>query len=161
MQIVLDIENTVINNLNSCDFLPNNCERISRFIKNNKPTFVHLFTWGWKEPDDILHSVVDCIYDRLGVDKEQRGVVYTKSDSVAYAIDRCWLKQEDRDEVLHPGMMAAYGLGKIHLVTEQFVNNDLSKYMGEDYVIIDDLVTEEEHMTLPYSNILLLNPERM
>ena len=161
MQIVLDIENTVINNLNSCDFLQDNCDRIRRFIKNNKPRFVHLFTWGWKEPDDILHSVVDCIYDRLGVDKEQRGVVYTKSDSVAYAIDRCWLKKEDREEVLHPGMMAAYGLGKIHLVTEQFASNDLSKYMGEDYVIIDDLVTDEEHMSLPYHNILLMNPERM
>ena len=85
--------------------------------------------------------------------------MYTKSDSVAYAIDRGWLKQEDREEVLHPGMMAAYGLGKIHLVTEQFVSNDLSKYMGEDYVIIDDLV--EEHMSLPYHNILLMNPERM
>ena len=161
MQIVLDIENTVINNLNSCDFLQDNCDRISMFIKNNKPRFVHLFTWGWKEPDDILHSVVDYIYDRLGVDKEHRGVVYTKSDSVAYAIDRCWLKQEDRAEVLHPGMMAAYGLGKIHLVTEQFASNDLSKYMGEDYVIIDDLVTADEHMSLPYHNILLINPERM
>ena len=161
MQIVLDIENTVINNLNSCDFLQDNCDRIRMFIKNNKPRFVHLFTWGWKEPDDILHSVVDCIYDRLGVDKEHRGVVYTKSDSVAYAIDRCWLKKEDREEVLHPGMMAAYGLGKIHLVTEQFASNDLSKYMGEDYVIIDDLVTAEEHMSLPYHNILLINPERM
>lgn len=161
MQIVLDIENTVINNLNSCDFLQDNCDRISWFIKNNKPRFVHLFTWGWKDPDDILHSVVDYIYDRLGVDKEQRGVVYTKSDSVAYAIDRCWLKKEDREEVLHPGMMAAYGLGKIHLVTEQFASNDLSKYMGEDYVIIDDLVTDEEHMSLPYHNILLMNPERM
>lgn len=161
MQIVLDIENTVINNLNSCDFLQDNCDRISMFIKNNKPRFVHLFTWGWKEPDDILHSVVDYIYDRLGVDKEHRGVVYTKSDSVAYAIDRCWLKKEDREEVLHPGMMAAYGLGKIHLVTEQFASNDLSKYMGEDYVIIDDLVTAEEHMSLPYHNILLINPERM
>ena len=159
MQIVLDIENTVINNLNSCDFLQDNCDRIRRFIKNNKPRFVHLFTWGWKEHDDILHSVVDCIYDRLGVDEEHRGIVYTKSDSVAYAIDRCWLKKEDREEVLHPGMMAAYGLGKIHLVTEQFVSNDLSKYMGEDYVIIDDLV--EEHMSLPYHNILLMNPERM
>ena len=161
MQIVLDIENTVINNLNSCDFLQDNCDRISMFIKNNKPRFVHLFTWGWKEPDDILHSVVDYIYDRLGVDKEHRGVVYTKSDSVAYAIDRCWLKKEDRAEVLHPGMMAAYGLGKIHLVTEQFASNDLSKYMGEDYVIIDDLVTADEHMSLPYHNILLMNPERM
>lgn len=161
MQIVIDIENTVINNLNSCDFLQDNCDRISMFIKNNKPRFVHLFTWGWKEPDDILHSVVDYIYDRLGVDKEHRGVVYTKSDSVAYAIDRCWLKKEDREEVLHPGMMAAYGLGKIHLVTEQFASNDLSKYMGEDYVIIDDLVTAEEHMSLPYHNILLINPERM
>lgn len=161
MQIVIDIENTVVNNLNSCDFLQDNCDRISMFIKNNKPRFVHLFTWGWKEPDDILHSVVDYIYDRLGVDKEQRGVVYTKSDSVAYAIDRCWLKKEDREEVLHPGMMAAYGLGKIHLVTEQFASNDLSKYMGEDYVIIDDLVTAEEHMSLPYHNILLMNPERM
>ena len=97
MQIVLDIENTVINNLNSCDFLQDNCDRISRFIKNNKPRFVHLFTWGWKEHDDILHSVVDCIYDRLGVDEEQRGIVYTKSDSVAYAIDRGWLKKEDRE----------------------------------------------------------------
>lgn len=159
MQIVLDIENTVINNLNSCDFLQDNCDRIRRFIKNNTPRFVHLFTWGWKEHDDILHSVVDCIYDRLGVDEEHRGIVYTKSDSVAYAIDRGWLKQEDREEVLHPGMMAAYGLGKIHLVTEQFVTNDLSKYMGEDYVIIDDLV--EDHMSLPYHNILLMNPERM
>lgn len=161
MQIVLDIENTVINNLNSCDFLQDNCDRISRFIKNNKPRFVHLFTWGWKTHDDILNSVVDCIYDRLGVDKEQRGMVYTKSDSVAYAIDRCWLKKEDREEVLHPGMMAAYGFGKIHLVTYQFATNDLSKYMGEDYVIIDDLVTKEEHMSLPCHNILLLNPERM
>jgi len=161
MQIVLDIENTVINNLDSGDFIQYNCDRIRRFIKNNNPSFVHLFTWGWKTHDDILNSVVDCIYDRLGVDKEHRGIVYTKSDSVAYAIDRCWLKPEDRAEVLYPGMMAAYGLGKIHLVTEQFASTYLSKYMGEDYVIIDDLVTDDEHMSLPYHNILLLNPERM
>jgi hypothetical protein len=89
-----------------------------------------------------------------------RGCVYTKSDSVDYAISREWLKESDRGEVLNPGMMAAYGLGKIHLVVEQLANNDLSKYDGYDYVIIDDLVKDDEHRTRPYHNILLLNPAK-
>lgn len=85
-------------------------------------------------------------------------VVYTKNDSVNYAISRGWLHEEDREEVLNPGMMGVYGLTKVHLIVEQFVNNDLSKYKGGEYVIIDDLVSEKEHNTRPYFNILLLNP---
>lgn len=160
MQIVLDIENTIIDDLSSLNFMKDNCDRIKDFIKRSNPRYVNLFTWGWKTSEEIDKGIVDIIYERLGVTVTQRGLVYTKSDSVDYAIIRNWLKNEDRDEVLYPGMMAAYGLGKIHLVTEQFVNNALRKYAAEDYVIIDDLVSDEEHNTRPYHNILLLNPAK-
>jgi hypothetical protein len=160
MQLVLDIENTVIDDLTSLNFMQENCEKIKDFIDRYKPLFVHLFTWGWKDKDDIRESIVDSIFDRLGLDGFTRGCVYTKSDSVDYAISREWLKESDRGEVLNPGMMAAYGLGKIHLVVEQLANNDLSKYDGYDYVIIDDLVRDDEHRTRPYHNILLLNPAK-
>lgn len=160
MQIVLDIENTVIDDLLSLNFMSENCDRIKDFIKRRNPRYVHLFTWGWKNSEEIDKGIVDSIYERLGVPVTQRGLVYTKSDSVDYAIIRNWLKDEDRDEVLHPGMMAAYGLRKIFLLIEMFVNTDLSKYAGEEYDIIDDLVSDEEHNTRPYHNILLLNPAK-
>lgn len=158
MQIVLDIENTVIDSLFSCMFMEDNCRKIAEFIKKYDPLFVHLFTWGWKTGSEADIAIADRIYDRLGVDGVNRGLIYTKNDSVNYAISRGWLHEEDREEVLYPGMMAAYGLGKINLVVEQFENNDLSKYEGGEYVIIDDLVSEKEHNTRPYHNILLLNP---
>jgi len=158
MQLILDIENTVIDSLFSCRFMEDNCRKIAEFIKKYDPLFVHLFTWGWKTGSEADIAIADRIYDRLGIDGFNRGLLYTKNDSVNYAISRGWLKEEDREEVLNPGMMAAYGLGKINLVVEQFANNDLSKYEGGEYVIIDDLVSEKEHNTRPYYNILLLNP---
>lgn len=158
MQLILDIENTVIDSLFSFRFMADNCRKIAEFIKKYDPLFVHLFTWGWKTVSEAEIAIADSIYDRLGVDGVNRGLLYTKNDSVNYAISRGWLKEEDREEVLYPGMMAAYGLGKIYLVTEQFASNDLSKYEGGEYVIIDDLVREKEHNTRPYYNILLLNP---
>lgn len=160
MQLVLDIENTVVDDLTSLNFMQENCDKIKGFIDRYKPLFVHLFTWGWKTRDDIREDIVDSIFDRFGLYGFPRGCVFTKNDSVDYAISREWLKESDREEVLHPGMMAAYGLGKIHLVAEQLANNDLSRYDGYDYVIIDDLVKDEEHNTRPHHNILLLNPAK-
>lgn len=158
MQLILDIENTVIDSLFSCSFMEENCRKIGEFIKKYDPRFVHLFTWGWKTRNDADIAITDRIYERLGVDRFTRGLLYTKNDSVDYAISRGWLNEEDREEVLNPGMMGVYGLTKVNLVVEQFVNNDLSKYTGGEYIIIDDLVSEKEHNTRPYHNILLLNP---
>lgn len=160
MQLILDIENTVIDSLFSCSFMDENCRKIAEFIKKYDPLFVHLFTWGWKTSNDVDLAITNRIYDRLGVDGFNRGLLYTKNNSVDYAISRGWLNEEDREEVLNPGMMAAYGLTKVNLVVEQFANNDLSKYEGGEYVIIDDLVSEKEHNTRPYYNILLLNPSK-
>lgn len=160
MQLILDIENTIIESLDVPRFLDDNCKKIKAFIKRYDPMYVHLFTWGWKTHDDIDRGIYQMIIDVLEIYSKNLGLVYTKSDSVDYAISRGWLKESDRSEVLIPGMMKAYGLGKIHLVTEQFANNDLSKYAGHNYVIIDDLVNDEEHNTRPYHNILLLNPEK-
>lgn len=44
MQLVLDIENTIIDNLMSLNFLQENCDRITGFIKKHSPRDVHLFT---------------------------------------------------------------------------------------------------------------------
>ena len=46
MQLVLDIENTVVDDLTSLNFMQENCEKIKGFIDRYKPLFVHLFTWG-------------------------------------------------------------------------------------------------------------------
>lgn len=154
MDILLDIENTVIDDLIGCNWLEKNCEKIKSFIEINNVRCVHIYTWGWTTPDEINTDIVNAIYEKIGVNRSQRGWVLTKESSVDYCINAGYIKEEDKERALLPGMMnIEFGINKtlaFLFMTRQQRNE------GEKFVLIDD-TTETDFVA--DKNAITINPK--
>lgn len=155
--LLLDIENTVIDDLQNRNFLEDNCERISAFIRESEPIIVTFFTWGWKEPKEIDWELVHTMFDKLGVSKEQRDInLILKQDSVDIAIEAGWLVKEDFDRAIQPGMMGEFGISKLSCFTECVVRSITNEHLTFadatirnplEYWLIDDLAGSFEDIS--------------
>lgn len=137
-----------------------NIERIKKFLKTNeKDTMtVNIFTWGWQTTEDIEPELVTMLFDKLEVPANNRGNVVIKENSVDLAIECGWLKPEDKEEAICPGMMNEYGLTKIMMffkMSEKFMP-------GTTSILIDDLVDEYNEETIGSNvKVILYNPKEV
>lgn len=156
--ICLDIENTIIDDLQNCNFIEENCEKIKRLIdeKRKEGLLGIVFnTWGWKTNDEIDINIINRILVKFGIDPLNIGCecrVFTKEFSVDKAIEAGWLRKEDKERALHPGMMQEFGISKIACFQEYVgtVPELLLKFAGASannpvvVTFVDDLVDEPE-----------------
>ena len=140
--------------------MPENIERIKKFLKaNEKDTLtVNIFTWGWQTTKDIEPELVTMLFDKLEVPASNRGNVVIKENSVDLAIKEGWLKPEDKEEAICPGMMSEYGLSKVMMflkMSEKFIP-------GTTSILIDDLVDEYSYETVGSNvEVILHNPKEV
>lgn len=159
-KIFIDIENTIIDSLFDRNWMSENIERIKKFLKTNeKDTLtVNIFTWGWQTTDEIEPELVTMLFDKLEVPASNRGNVVIKENSVDLAIEEGWLKPEDKEEALCPGMMNEYGLTKVMMffkMSEKFMP-------GTTSILIDDLVDEYNEETVGNNvKVILHNPNEV
>jgi len=159
-QIFIDIENTIIDSLFDRNWMSENVERIKKFLKTNeKDTLtVNIFTWGWQTADEIEPELVTMLFDKLEVPASNRGNVVIKENSVDLAIESDWLKPEDKEEAICPGMMNEYGLTKVMMffkMSEKFMP-------GTTSILIDDLVDEYNEETVGNNvKVILHNPNEV
>lgn len=96
------------------------------------------------------------LFDKLEVPASNRGNVIIKENSVDLAIEKGWLKPEDREEAICPGMMNEYGLSKVMMflkMCEKFIP-------GTTSILIDDLVDEHnEEIVGANVKVILHNPK--
>lgn len=171
--IFLDIENTIIDDLVNCNFIEENCRKISFLIKCMRPTAVHFFTWGWKTKDEVDINIVNSMLVKLGLNPINLGFdcrVFTKDFGVKMAISSGWLNDEDFDRAIEPGMMAEFGISKVSCFTEMVAsavtNTDLDVSCATalcplTYWLIDDLVEKSEEITWHGGRLkaTLMNPK--
>lgn len=173
MQIFIDIENTVIDDLTTCNLMADQCERIKNFVHSSNPDKVNIFTWGWKEHKEIRKYIVDWIFNALEIPAEQRGVVWTKDDSIQCAFSHKWVNTTDELELedLHlPGAMTRFGMEKPTCFIQQckdLAEFDTKPLVAEHFILIDDLNKEGEFETRNFMNmknassidVQLINPK--
>lgn len=116
--ICLDIENTIIDDLQTCNFIEENCEKIKRLIdsKRNELFALVFNTWGWETADEIDMNIINRILIKLGFDPSNMGCecrIFTKEFSVDAAIKAGWINEDDKARALFPGMMLEFGISKI------------------------------------------------
>ena len=177
--IFIDIENTLIDDLFNCSLLHEQCDRISRHILSiiddkafsHIDTKVNLFTWGWKTSDEIRPEIVNWLFDILEVPKENRGITWTKDDSILCACSHKWVNTTDEVELedMHiPGAMKRYGLEKQTCFIQQCM--DMAGFPKnidiDEFYLIDDTNTkgfrEERNFTTTdgfYLKIIFEHPE--
>ena len=174
MILFIDIENTVIDDLCSCNLMFEQCERIKNFVHAARPDKVNIFTWGWKEHSEIKDYIVDWIFNALEIPTEQRGIVWTKDDSIQCAFNHKWVNTTDEVELedLHlPGAMTRFGMEKPVCFIQQ-----CKDMIGFDtcvdntdtwqFILIDDLnpqgfIDERRITQLNHNvemNVMFLNP---
>lgn len=93
--LFIDIENTVIDDLVNCNFLEENCKKITKLLKEKDTVSFNFFTWGWKMPTDVDINIVNSMLVKFGIDQMNIGRdcrVIPKSASVQTAIETGWLK---------------------------------------------------------------------
>lgn len=84
--IFLDLEGTIIDDLESCIFLENNCRKIKNFIKTlpMKLESVNIFTWGWLLRKEVNKSNMELLKNiALKLDTPIDSVV-VKEDSLLH-----------------------------------------------------------------------------
>jgi hypothetical protein len=172
-KLFLDIENTVIDDLVNCNFLEDNCKKISNIIKEIEPRSIDFFTWGWKTCDDININIVNSILIKLGKDPLNIGCgcrVFPKAFSVESAIETGWLAKEDFDRAIEPGMMAEFGISKISCFIDIVLRSTTETMLQKcdatiknplEFWLIDDLVEQKEELAFHGGilKIVLLNPK--
>jgi hypothetical protein len=98
------------------------------------------------------------LFDKLEVPASNRGNVVIKENSVDLAIEEGWLKPEDKEEAICPGMMSEYGLSKVMMflkMSEKFIP-------GTTSILIDDLVDEYSYETIGSNvKVILHNPKEV
>ena len=153
MILFLDIENTLIDNLSNRNWLEHNCVKIKQFIENNQIELVHIYTWGWKTPNEVDKNLIDKIYNVLNVKTENRGWCLTKENAVDFFIACSYIKEEDKSIAMTPGMMKdKFALDKtivFLLMTKHY------REEGQKVVLIDD--TTETNFD-SYKNAITINP---
>ena len=173
--LFIDIENTVIDDLVNCNFLEENCKKITKLLKEKDTVSFNFFTWGWKMPTDVDINIVNSMLVKFGIDQMNISCdcrVITKSASVQTAIETGWLKQEDFDRAIEHGMMAEFGISKISCFTE-FIQTGITETLITqanatvkdpiEFWLIDDLVEKKETIELYGGNvkIVLVNPTEL
>ena len=159
MQIFIDIENTIIDDLCTCNLMAEQCERIKNFVHSANPDKVNIFTWGWKEHSEIKDYIVDWIFNALEIPTEQRGTVWTKDDSIQCAFNNKWVNTTDEVELedLHlPGAMIRFGMEKPTCFIQQckdLVGFNTNKLVNEHFILIDDLNKAGEFETRNFCNV--------
>lgn len=149
INIFFDIENTIIDDLWNCNFLQDNCDRISKWLRKHycfTPGLkCHLFTWGWKERSEINEEIVKNIFGRLEIPEANRGIVWTKDDSIQCVFNNKWVNITDEVELedLHiPGAMKRFGLEKQTCFIQQAKDwidfKNIAVDMGDNFILIDD-----------------------
>lgn len=180
-EFFVDIENTLIDDLYSCNLLEAQTKQIGQFIHNrcvleriqgNPPVKVNLFTWGWKTKDEIRDYVVNWLFEAMEVPVENRGTVWTKDDSIECAYRHGWINTKDEMQIedLHvPGAMKRFGLDKQQCFVQQVM--DLCEFPSPtgldcEYTLIDDTNDDrwQETRELIVANnrrltIMLLHPK--
>ena len=166
--ICLDIENTIIDDLQNCNFIEENCEKIKRLIVERRGSLLGLVfnTWGWKTNDEVDINVVNRILVKFGIDLLNIGCdcrVFTKEFSVDKAIEAGWLFKEDKERALHPGMMQEFGISKISCFFEMCRKANV--YEDTEIILIDDLAngTEVETFKGEYGTLTVkaINPTEL
>ena len=183
IQIFFDIENTIIDDLWNCNFVPEKCDAIVRWL-HKRFSFVpvgklkcNLFTWGWKERSEIVPEVVTNIFNRLELPLDStRGFVWTKDDSIRCAFDHKWVNTTDETEIedLHiPGAMRRFGLEKQTCFIQQVKDFiDFENINSVDdvnrFILVDDTNNMLEKETRTFTNrhgaeleIEFLHPENL
>lgn len=153
MILFLDIENTLIDNLSNRNWLEHNCVKIKQFIENHQIELVHIYTWGWKTPNEVDKNLIDEIYTILNVKTENRGWCLTKENAVDFSIVCGHIKEEDKSIAMSPGMMKEkFALDKtiIFLLMTKHYREE-----GQKVVLIDD--TTETNFD-SYKNTITINP---
>lgn len=159
MQIFIDIENTIIDDLCTCNLMAEQCERIKNFVHSANPDKVNIFTWGWKEHSEIKDYIVDWIFNALEIPTEQRGTVWTKDDSIQCAFNNKWVNTTNEVELedLHiPGAMKRFGMEKPTCFIQQckdLVGFNTNKLVNEHFILIDDLNKAGEFETRNFCNV--------
>ena len=181
IHIFFDIENTIIDDLWNCNFLQDNCDRISKWLRKHycfTPGLkCHLFTCGWKERSEINEEIVKNIFDRLEIPEANRGFVWTKDDSIQCAIKHEWVNTSDEVEIedLHiPGAIKRFGLEKQTCFVQQakdlvdFKNTTCDTANADIFFLIDDTNNEEEIESRTFTNkhnfnieVRFLHPENL
>lgn len=171
--LFLDIENTVIDDLVNCNFLEDNCEKISRLIKEIDPAGITFFTWGWKLHSDIDNGIIQKIYDKLDVPEVKRadeGNLLVKEDSVNFAIEEGWLNESDFPRAIEPGMMGEFGISKpscfIGVIPASVTEKQLKDFNATvkdpiEFWLVDDIVDEKEEIEWHDGKLkaVVLNPK--
>lgn len=159
MQIFIDIENTVIDDLSTCNLMTEQCERIKSFVHAAHPDKVNIFTWGWKEHSEIKDYIVDWIFNALEIPTEKRGTVWTKDDSIQCVFNNKWVNTTNEVELedLHiPGAMKRFGMEKPICFIQQckdLVGFYTNKLVNEHFILIDDLNKAGEFETRNFCNL--------
>ncbi len=155
MVIFLDIENTVIDDLVTCNWMEENCEKISRYIADNNAKVV-LYTWGWTEVKEIDYDIANNIFDKLGVPNSKRVSVMVKENSVSIAM-RLGLV-DDFNKAMIPGMMTSeYCIDKTTSFL-QIVHVEPRLTDKEQCVLIDDTADTDYNLD---HNAISINPKDM
>lgn len=172
-KLFLDIENTVIDDLQHCNFLEDNCKKIANLIKEIEPWSIDFFTWGWKTDEEIDMNIVNSILVKLGKDPANTDCttkVLTKKVGINAAMHAGWLTIEDCDRAIQPGMMAEFGISKISCFIQYAKHKGIDYSVNQydptiknpiEYWLIDDLVQEKEELEFlgGIFKIILMNPK--
>ena len=153
MILFLDIENTIIDNLTDCNWLEENCKKIKDFIFTNGIDIVHIYTWGWKTKKEINREILNNIYKKLDIAKEQIGHCFTKETAVNFCINGGWIPANEKERALIPGMMKSdYALDKTMVF---LLMTKPEREEGVIYYLIDD--TTETNFNVN-ENAITINP---
>ena len=156
MILFLDIENTIIDNLTDCNWLEENCKKIKNFILTKGIDTVHIYTWGWKTNKEIDQQILNNIYKKLDIAKEQIGSCITKEKSVDYCINGGFISADEKERALIPGMMKSdYSLDKTFVF---LLMTRLDRQEGELCYLIDD--TTETNLKAD-ENAFTINPTNL
>lgn len=155
MIVFIDIEDTVIDDLTTCNWLEENCAKIKSFLEKNEKQIelVHIYTWGWTKNLEIDKEIILNIYEKLGVPTYSCGWCITKESSVDFCINDGWLEEEDKETAMIPGMMSnEFALDKT-MVFLLMTRDERNK--GNTCVLIDD--TAETNWNCD-ENAITINP---
>ena len=174
IHIYIDIENTLIDDLFSCNLLHEQCSRIGSHVHeliddslSPSRVKVNLFTWGWKSHDEIRPEIVTWLFDVLEIPQENRGTIWTKDDSIQCAYRHKWVNTADEVEIedLHiPGAMKRFGLEKQTCFIQQCMDvasfpHNIDNQDSDEFYLIDDTNTkgihEKRELTTVEHNVMM------
>lgn len=181
--IFLDLEETIIDDIDNCSFIDENCKNINRFINEHKPTIssVNIFTWGWLSKKEINYQIVKSVEKKLSIKinriltKEDSIINYIRKESLivnsidlkdweTMLYDSSYTKQDSFIDLFQESKCAREFT---HTNGEFF--ESLVCHRNETNILIDDTIEQQVaisnieghyHLICDYKpNIVLLNPK--